>query len=137
MGAPVVVIYRGFIKEHDRGEAMDILYIGEPDEWWCIDSVNAPVAMMVQQELEAHGPYLSVRYAVAEHEFSADEMTHDIIMMSGLGEAKYLDFYTEITGYCFTDEDINVGGHDLLSELRSHLGKFVHLEITYSQEPTA
>jgi hypothetical protein len=29
----------------------------------------------------------------------------------------------------WTDEDLNVGGHDLLEEIRSYLGKFIYLEV--------
>src|SRR5437868_3327415 len=42
--------------------------------------------------------------------------------------------YSEITGYLWTDENLMVGGHDLLDELRSHKGSFVHLEIAYSKD---
>ena len=37
--------------------------------------------------------------------------------------------YSEITGYLWTDEDLNVGGHDLLAELKGHVGKWLIMEV--------
>jgi hypothetical protein len=55
----------------------------------------------------------------------------DVTIRVGLGEADVGHRYSEITGYLWTDEEIMVGGHDLIEELHDHLGKFCHLEITY------
>jgi hypothetical protein len=47
--------------------------------------------------------------------------------------ATYRGVLSEYTGYLWTDEDLMVGGHDLLAELKSHLGKFCHLYVHYSR----
>jgi len=51
----------------------------------------------------------------------------------GEGEAEYEDVYTEWTGYLWTNESIHVGGHNLLREINSHLGRYLWMEIDYNQ----
>ena len=46
-------------------------------------------------------------------------------------EADFNPRYSEITGYLWTDEELNVGGHDLMAELKSNVGKWLILEIVY------
>ena len=43
--------------------------------------------------------------------------------------------YSEITGYLWTDEVVKIGGHDLLKEFETHLGKYLYMEIEYYEEP--
>jgi aldehyde:ferredoxin oxidoreductase len=47
---------------------------------------------------------------------------------------KYNVVYSECTGYLWTDEDLKVGGHDLLSELESFAGKYLHMQVIYYRE---
>ena len=47
----------------------------------------------------------------------------------GLLESEFWEQYSEITGYLGTDETLNVGGHDLLEELRSNIDNYIILEI--------
>jgi hypothetical protein len=54
--------------------------------------------------------------------------------MLGEGDATFGARYSEDTGYLWTDEELNVGGHDLLGELESHEGRYCLLEIRYSHE---
>jgi hypothetical protein len=47
----------------------------------------------------------------------------------GATDAEYNARYSDLTGYLWTDEDWNVGGHNLLSELKSNVGKWLILEV--------
>lgn len=117
--------YAGWIREATWGEGDDILFLSDEDE---------PLARRIQDDMDAHGSYLSVRYWTAPNELSEEDRT-DIIIRAGLGEATVGHAYSDVTGYLWTDEEINVGGHDLIEELHSHVGEFCHLEISFSREP--
>lgn len=119
--------YRGRITEHDSGDAPDILYLTEIDE---------PLAEAIRNDINELGAHLTVRYHITDTARPAEDLDESLAHLAGLGEAAFAHRYSEITGYLWTDEEITVGGHDLLEELRSHAGKFCHLEITYAQEQT-
>lgn len=128
MPGDVTMLYRGRLNEHGHGEAMDILFLGEDDE---------PLAYQISEAMYEHGRYLSVRYWTSDDELRDDELRERVIRaLLGDGDGtRYNDRYSDITGYLWTDEDIVVGGHDLLDELRSHLGQWCLLEIRYSGAP--
>lgn len=84
--------------------------------------------------MEEHGRYLSVRYWTADAPREDDVILEGAIReMLGESDAAYGSHYSERTGYLWTDEEINVGGHDLLEELKSSAGQYCLLEISYSQ----
>lgn len=122
--------YRGWLVEHSYGETDNILFLerskGNRDE---------PLAMELKDDMEEYGQYLSVRYIMLKEEKAIDELTEDMTKrICGIGDIDYGDAYSEITGYLWTDEDIVVGGHDLLDELKSYLGMLCHLEIQFHKE---
>jgi hypothetical protein len=119
------ITYEGWISEHSSGEADEILFLSK---------VSDPLADAVSDDM-FHGRYLSVRYFISDTEVPIEELEEaEIRKIVGGGEAGLRHRYSEITGYLWTDEDLMVGGHDLLEEIRSHLGKWCHLEITFSKE---
>jgi hypothetical protein len=105
---------------------MDILYLSADR---ARPTAEGPLAERIRGDMLAHGDYLSVRYWSAPHEMTQDQLV-DVTIRVGLGEADVGHHYSDITGYLWTDEE--VGGHDLIEELRSRLGSFCHLEIGYS-----
>lgn len=111
--------YKGLVTENTRGEYDDALFIGEMKE---------PIAYEFKKEIQ--GKQVSVRYWISNVEKTKEELTKNMIMtMVGAVDADYDDVYSENTGYLWTEEDINIGGHDLLAELRTNIGKFVYMEI--------
>lgn len=120
--------YRGTITQRDHGEAFDILFLS--------DDGDDPLARRIEDDMDELGRYLSVRYFIADAERSLAELEDSLIrQLVGDAEVEYHSHYSEVTGYLWTDENIVVGGHDLLSELDSSLGKFAHLEINFAKEP--
>jgi hypothetical protein len=118
------LIYKGLIAESSRGENYDALFIGEMEE---------PIAYEFEEEIQ--GKQVSVRYWISDTEKTKEELTENMIMtMAGAVDADYGDRYSDVTGYLCTDEELNIGGHDLLSELRSNIGKFVYMEIDVHSE---
>lgn len=111
--------YNGFIKEDNYGENDDALFIGDSEE---------PIAEILEDEIV--GKQVSARYWIADKETTKEQLQEDFIRtISGIGDAEYTSRYSDITGYLWTDEELKIGGHDLLEEIRSYLGKFIYLEI--------
>lgn len=124
-------IYRGTLGHYDNGEDDEILGVADAR-----GDVQEPLAECIKDDIEAYGPYLSVRYFIADQPMSREALTDAWVKtVCGLGEADYAMRYSEITGYLWTDEAIRVGGHDLLEELQGHLGQWLDLEIDYQQAP--
>jgi hypothetical protein len=75
---------------------------------------------------------VTVRYWISETEKTKDQLKENhLATLSGSIDADYSDKYSDYTGYLWTDETLKVGGHDLLRELYSHVGKFLYLEVDY------
>ena len=113
--------YAGFIRE-GYGESDQALRLGDD---------NA-LADVIAEDMENSGHYLTVKYFISDVERSYDDMLEDwLTVIMGIGEAEFVQHYSDITGYLWTDENLMVGGHDLLQELRSYIGKYCLLEIEY------
>ena len=122
--------YSGIIRLSSHGEADEILFVGEDR------SDNDPLAELIQGDMLEYGEYLSVRYFITGKSMSFDECEEALIRtLYGDSDVKFYHRYSEITGYLWTDEDIMVGGHDLLAEIKSHVGKYVLLEIDFNKVP--
>jgi len=113
------LIYKGVIREGSKGENEAALFIGETEE---------PIALEFEEEIQ--GKQVSARYWISDSEKTKEELTENTILtMVGAVDADYGDRYSDYTGYLWTDEELIIGGHDLLSELRSNIGRFIYLEI--------
>ncbi len=116
-------VYKGIVTESDYGENWDALFIGENSQ---------PIAEIFEEDFEAK--QVTVRYWTSDEEKTKEEIQESVLRQQfGDVEANYNDAYSEITGYLWSDEDLNIGGHDLLEEIRSYLGKFIYLEVDVHQ----
>ena len=90
----------------------------------------------IQDNIRQYGNYLSVRYYIANEEVSIENIKKQWLMkIMGLSQCDYIDISgSEWTGYMWTDEKLNVGGHNLLQELYSFINSYLILEIDYSEE---
>lgn len=78
---------------------------------------------------------VSVRYWVAEKQATAAEITEEFAKtLSGRVNLKFGAVYNELSGHLWTDNELMVGGHDLLNELSSYNGKWLVLEIDIYEE---
>jgi hypothetical protein len=127
------VRYRGVLALHDHGEAMDVLFLDNAGH----REPAGPLAETIGDDLDKHGRYASVRYWTAAWPVADDDLIESSVrVLLGEFEAEYSPHYSDITGYLWTDEDIKVGGHDLLEELKSQAGRYCLLEIGYSRVAT-
>ncbi len=116
--------YRGWIALKYHGEAYDILFVDSRE----------PLAEQIKNDMHQNGNFLSVRYWISDKEQPIEEVKEEFIKnLLGFGMADYQHRYSDMTGYLWTDEELMVGGHDLLSEIKSYKGKFLHLEIEYNR----
>ncbi len=112
-------VYKGIVREDNYGENWDALFIGENSQ---------PIAEIFKEDFESK--QVTVRYWTSNKEKTKDEIQESALRkLFGDVEANYNDAYSEITGYLWTDEDLNIGGHDLLEEIRSYLCRFIYLEV--------
>lgn len=118
--------YKGWLVESSWGEGDDILYLKGDEN---------PLAELIEEDMDEYGYYLTVRYLVVDKERTKEEAEEGFIKeIMGDAHANVGSAYSEYTGYLWTDEEIKVGGHDLIEELHGFVGKYLILEIEYSKE---
>ena len=121
------IVYKGLLEMKLNFEGDEILGLTGRRSYFSI-------ADMISQDIYKHGGYLSVRYFVSNKALPIESLAEEFIKtLHGAGNADYEIIYTETTGYLWTSEKIKVGGHDLLDELSSAIGKYLYLEITYNK----
>jgi len=106
---------------------------GEPEGIFLGDEA---LAQTIIDEMAESGNYLWVRYYIADH--FLDRETAEVEWLNsveGVGDLTWEVHYGDSTGYLWTDEEINVGGHDLIQELTrfAQLGRYILLIIGYAR----
>lgn len=113
------IIYKGLVLEDNYDENCEALFIGENSQ---------PIAEIFADDFE--DKQVTVRYWTSDEEKTKDELQEGVLRkLFGNIDADYGDRYSETTGYLWTNEDISIGGHNLLEEIRSYVGKYIHLEV--------
>lgn len=112
------IILRGFLTEAAYGEG-DALYLS--------DNENP----LVERLEEIKDKQVSIRWFTSDKEKIFEQAEEDLIRtIMGEAEEVYLNnAYSDYTGYLYTDENLTVGGHDLIEELRSFKGQFINMEV--------
>ena len=126
------VTYEGRLAERAWGEGDDILYCDAADR----PDYDDPLAERIKDDIEEYGSYLTIRYWISPEPLPTEDERTEVVARAGLGYPKVGHAYSEYTGYLWTDEEINVGGHDLIMELHHRIGSWLRLEIDYSKEGT-
>lgn len=112
------IVASGKLETRDHGESMDVLFLGGHSD---------PLA----EELEdIRRKFVTCRYWITDQETTRQAAQESFLRaLVGVADVRFRAHYSEITGYLWTDEDLNIGGHDLLAELKSYAGKWLILEI--------
>lgn len=120
----VTKTYRGQLSYQGHGEADEILFLSSVEDPFC------------EELLWMVGKNVTVRYWTTDTEVNKDEAIETTIAQAmGIGYGNFGACYSEATGYLYTNEHLEVGGHDLLGELQSHVGRWLILEVDYSEDP--
>lgn len=115
--------FTGWIETRENGEGDDVLFVsairgndGEPPFSETLDFMNRKS--------------VTVRYWVANEECSVEQASeHFIGTLMGQADVSYCVRYSEITGYLWTDDDLKIGGHDLIRELSGYEGRYLILQV--------
>lgn len=114
-----VMTYYGMLSHHAHGDASKILFLS---------SLTDPLAEVLSDNISYKN--VTARYWITDTPMSKEAAQEGFIRQV-MGDAK-CDFgahYSELTGYLWTDEEVVIGGHDLMAELHSFVGKWLILEI--------
>jgi hypothetical protein len=77
-----------------------------------------------------NGKQITLHYWISDRKETDAAIKHCALeQILGAAQALYRVEYSEITGYLWTDENFRVGGHDMIERLRSHIGKYLLLEV--------
>lgn len=121
--------YQGRIKIRDHGDAMDILFVETQP---APDYGDDPLAEIFEDDLNLLGRFITVRYHISDERWTLEELEENAIkVLAGAADARYQDHYSDITGYLWTDDELNVGGHNLHQELCSHAGKYLYMVVDF------
>lgn len=125
--------YQGRIKIRDYGDAMDILFVETQP---APDYGDDPFSEIFSDDLKTYGQYVSVRYYVSEEPRTIEELLeNNLRALAGAADARYEDHHSDVTGYLWTDQELNVGGHDLMTELSSHKDGYLYMIVDFSFGP--
>lgn len=118
-----ILTYAGWLSI-GYGESDEALKLYDPDG----DTPDGPLAELLKEAFA--GKQVSVRYWITDERVDRDQAQEAFLRtLFGDIEVEFNAHYSDITGYLWTDEELNIGGHDLLSELKSHKGKWLILEV--------
>src|SRR5690242_19039246 len=102
------ITYQGLLCLHSHGEADDILFL---------HSNADPLAELL--DIVMHDRQVTVRYWITDKQCTKEEAEEDAMQVAmGRAETGFGSRYSEMTGYLWTDEDVKIGGHDLIDELK-------------------
>src|SRR5688572_4497521 len=115
--APFII--SGKIWEGEHGENYETLFIGYSSE---------PFSQRMKGICA--GKFVTVKYWIDERELDLEDLKEETMKsICGAADCKYCHTYSELTGYLWTEDGTKVGGHDLLAELISNVGKYLYMEI--------
>jgi len=123
--------YSGTITIRSFGDDDDALYL-DPTK----GVYTEPLAGQVAEDVEEYGNTVTVSYWITDEPRTMDELVeNDALQLAGSADADYHQRYSEITGYLYTDAELVIGGHDLLAELESHVGRWCLLRVRFGERP--
>lgn len=112
--------YSGYLSISEYGDSEDVLFLSSVDEPFLA-------------ELEwITGKNVGVRFWSSHSYLPDDELKMAATLeIMGLAESEFRPVYSEYTGYLWTDQNLNIGGHNLLRDLNRISGCWVLIEIDY------
>jgi hypothetical protein len=107
-------LHVGFLKIDTNGYEDDILFLNH-------DPITEVLEYLCYSKV-------TIRYYISDVEVSLDEANKlHLNSLFGKADVDYKIVCSEITGYLWTDEKLNIGGHNLLNELKTFAGKYLIL----------
>lgn len=74
---------------------------------------------------------VDVTYWISNDNLSFSDVQEQYVLhlLGKSAQSTYMPIFSSYTGYMYTDDSLKIGGHDLVSELKSYVGKWINLEI--------
>lgn len=81
--------------------------------------------------------YASLSYALSDSPIDPHFVAESAILSYyGLIDKEYAVSWSDTSGYLWTEERFNVGGHSILDILKDNLGRYIHMEMSlYRKRP--
>jgi hypothetical protein len=119
-----MIVIIGKISIEEWGEGDDpVLFVSDK-----------PSEPLIERLGEIKNKPVTVRYWTAERETTPEQIKEGFLReLMGQGDATLVAQFSEITGYLWTDNELNIGGHNLRSELENCADKWIVLEIEVHQ----
>ena len=112
-------IYEGFIEIREYPE--------EFEEILFLSTLNKPLAEELQYLANKE---VSIKYWICDKQITLDDAIESFVhKLYGTTKIEFEMHYSDYTGFLWTDEELMVGGHDLLTELKSYKGKYLILQV--------
>lgn len=113
------IIHKGIISYVSKYDHDSTIYL---------DGSEESLIEILQEQI--NGKKVSVRYFVAGKPETKAVLIEGLIQkLYGDADAEYDESFSEYTGYLYTDQQLNIGGHNLFDEMKQNDGKFLYLEI--------
>lgn len=126
-------IYQGTIAIRPRGEDEDALWLIDPDAPWDPWD-DEPLSGRVAEDIAEFGNTVTVSYWITDERRTIDDLIeNEAKKLAGAADADYTQHGSDITGYLWTDAELKIGGHDLLAELESAVGRWCYLSIKFGE----
>lgn len=123
-------IYTGTIAVRPFGEDDDALWL-DPTA----DQYAEPLSGQIEEDIEQFGNTVTVSYWITDGPRTLEQLLeNEVKQLAGAADAEYFQHHSDITGYLWTDASLVIGGHDLLAELESHVGRWCYLSINFGDQ---
>ena len=114
---------KGFINDEGR---LDF----DSDSCLAVRNGDDNIILAELFENEFCGINVSISYYISDKETTREELEEAYIKkLSGIVEASIYPYCSEITGYLWTVEEIDINGHNLFEELETYKGKYLDMYI--------
>lgn len=114
---------RDFNSDSDEGTELSLEFE--------LNGVEDSCSLCRLLENETFEKFVTVRFGITNKKTTLEAFQEAYLkfIYSGESETQYSPYYSEITGYLWTEEKFKVGGHDILEILKNYMGQFLVMEL--------
>ena len=115
------IVYAGLLSIHEY------CHSDGPEDVLFLSSLKQPFAEVVCDEVGSR--LVSCRYWITNKAATRDEAVLSTLKsLYGIADCDFGAVYSEITGFLWMNEKVEIGGHDLIQELKEKAGKYILIE---------
>lgn len=81
------------------------------------------------------GKKVKVRYAFAQEPRTIEEIDINMLkVLDGQMDGRLSEVWSDVTGFLWMEEDLKIGGHNLIDVIRRHQNKYLAMEVIFDPE---